>query len=336
VATVKVVFPPSISVQPVPQAVVAGSSLTLSVSADGTAPLAYQWAATEGLIDGATNSSLTMNPALTNYTDTYWVVISNSYGVVTSQVAAILVYSPINIQTQPGSLIVPPYASATLQVTAAAFPAGPLSYQWSFNSVNIAGATSSTLSISNVVQTNLGTYTVLITNAFTSTTSANAVLAMYPFLVAPFTGAVTYWGQSTTLGVQAWGTGPLSYQWYQNGVAVPDATNPTLPFSAIQFTNAGLYTVVVSDSLGSVTNTPYQVVVNPADVALQLCPNVVIQGTVGYNYIIQSTTNLADTNSWATQTNLTLTQPVEYWDDTNTDVTQPSNPQKFYRVLPEQ
>jgi len=34
-----------------------------------------------------------------------------------------------------------------------------------------------------------------------------------------------------------------------------------LDLASIQFTNAGLYSVVVGNSLGSVTNTPEQVVV---------------------------------------------------------------------------
>jgi len=33
-------------------------------------------------------------------------------------------------------------------------------------------------------------------------------------------------------------------------------------------------------------------------------------------------------------TNLILIQPVELWVDTNTDVSLPANPQRFYRVLP--
>jgi hypothetical protein len=157
---------------------------------------------------------------------------------------------------------------------------------------------------------------------------------MYPFIASSFTGLDTYWGDTNTLSVGAWGTGPLSYQWYDNGAVIEDATNSTLTLAAIQFTNAGLYSVVVSSPLGSVTNVSAQVIVNPASISMSLCPNVVIQGNVGYNYVIQRTTDLADTNAWITMTNLTLTQPIEYWDDTTTDIR--SSPQKFYRVLPSQ
>src|SRR5208283_2117773 len=60
VATVSVVFPPSISSQPTPQIVVAGTEATLSVSAGGTLPLNYQWFDSLGPIPDATNDSFTL------------------------------------------------------------------------------------------------------------------------------------------------------------------------------------------------------------------------------------------------------------------------------------
>jgi hypothetical protein len=106
--------------------------------------------------------------------------------------------------------------------------------------------------------------------------------------------------------------------------------------SNIQFTNAGLYSVVVSSPLGSATNTPEQVVVNPAGVFLGLYPGVTIIGAAGYNYVVQRTANLGDTNSWVTVGTLTLTQPIQLWVDTNIDVSLPGNPQNYYRILPGQ
>ena len=239
---------------------------------------------------------------------------------------------PPSIINQPQDTVVNAYGPASFSLTAVGTL--PLSFQWSLNGSNILNATSSTLTIAHVQQSDLGAYDVLITNAYGSVTSSVANLYMYPYIEAPFTGVDTYWGQTNTLSVGAWGSGVLTYQWYQNGVAVPDATNSTLILSAIQFTNAGLYSVVISSSLGSVTNTPYQVIVNAADVSLKICPDVVIQGTVGYSYIIESTTNLSDPSSWIIETNLTLTQPIENWNDNNTDIN--SKPYKYYQVLPGQ
>jgi hypothetical protein len=251
-----------------------------------------------------------------------------------SVTATNVAYGEPSISNQPQSVVVDAYNTASFSV--AATGALPLSYQWSFDGSNISGATASILTIPNVAQTNLGTYAVVVANSFGTNTSSNAVLSMYPVLATPFGGLVTNWGYNATLSVGAWGTGPLSYQWFENGAAISGATNDTFELASIQFTNAGLYSVVVSSVLGSVTNTPEQVVVNPAGLSLGLAPTLTIMGVVGYSYIIQSTADLANTNSWVTLTNLTLTQLIQLYVDTNTDASLPGNPQRFYRVLPGQ
>ena len=238
------------------------------------------------------------------------------------------------ITNQPQSVLVHAHATASFNVAASGTV--PLNYQWSLNGTNISGATSGSLTISNVAQKDLGAYTVVVTNAFGSATSSNAMLSMYPFVATPFTGAITYWGKAATLSMQAWGTGPLSYQWFKDGAAVPNGTNQTLSFASMQFTNAGLYSVVVTSSLGSATNAPAQVVVNAAGVSLGFCPALTISGVVGYSYIIARTADLTNTNSWVTLTNLTLAQPVQLWVDTNVDASSPFNSKYFYRVLPGQ
>ena len=227
-------------------------------------------------------------------------------------------------------------ALSPVEFTATAYSFYPFTYQWQLNGTNLLYATNSTLSILSARQSNVGQYTLIASNAYGSVTSSAANLFLYPYLNAPFTGVVTYWGQTNTLSVGAWGSGSLAYQWYFNGTAIAGATNTTLPLGGIQFTNAGQYSVVVSNSLGSVTNTPYQVVVNPANISLGLFAGVIIQGTVGYNYTIQATTDLSTTNSWATVTNITLTSPIQIWNDNSSDVHSAGNPQKFYQVIPGQ
>jgi hypothetical protein len=238
------------------------------------------------------------------------------------------------ITNQPQSLTVNAYGAASFSV--AATGTSLFNYQWSLNGSNLAGATSSNLTFSSVVQSNLGTYTVVVSNVFGIATSSNALLSMYPYLIQPFNGLITDWGYTNTLNVQAWGTGPLTYQWYDNGTAIGGATNQNLILDSIQFTNAGLYSVVVTSPLGSVTNMQEQVVVNPAGISIGLSPTITISGVAGYNYIIQRTTDLSNTNSWITLTNLTLTQPVQIWADTSINTSLPGNPYEFYRILPGQ
>jgi hypothetical protein len=73
----------------------------------------------------------------------------------------------------------------------------------------------------------------------------------------------------------------------------------------------------------------------PANFSLGFYPGLTISGA-GYSYIIQSSTNLANTNGWLTLTNLILTQPMQIWVDTTVNASSPFNSQHFYRILPGQ
>jgi hypothetical protein len=285
-----------------------------------------------GFIYGATNSSLTISNANDGAVGNYRAVISYSGGSISSSVAALTVLDPPAITNQPMDVVANAYGTASFNVGASG--TAPLSYQWLSGGSILPGATGKTLTFPSVTPTELGPYAVMVTNNYGSVTSSVANLYMLPYLKTPFTGVQTDWGQTNILSVSAWGSGDLAYQWYFNGVAIPGATSSNLVLSSIQFTNAGLYSVVVSSPYGSVTNTPEQVVVNPASVSIGLFAGVIIRGTVGYNYSIQATTNLNDVNSWVTLTNIILATPVQVWNDDSVDVH--TSPQNFYRVLPGQ
>ena len=63
-------------------------------------------------------------------------------------------------------------------------------------------------------------------------------------------------GASLTLSVLATGDPPLRYQWRKEGVDLRGATNASLAFAAVRYSDAGAYSVVVSNSRGSVTSAP--------------------------------------------------------------------------------
>jgi len=327
-------FPPSITLQPSPQVVPAGTPATMSVTATGSPSLYYQWMDSLGPIPGANNSSYLLNLAQTNNWDNYFVIVTNAFGAATSTVTPLIVYGPVTIDAQPLSQVVPLGATTTLTVLASGYPAP--AYQWTFNGTNLVGATSNTLTITNVNLPNTGNYQVLINNGYSTNDSYVSTLNVSPSFTSMFSGVTAIWGKSAALSVEAVGSGTLNYQWYLNGVAIAGANGDILNFTSIQFTNAGLYSVVVSSPYGSITNAPYQVVVNPANVSLGFSPTLTIGGVAGYSYIIQSSTNLGNTNAWITLTNLTLTQPVQLWVDTNVDASSPFNLKTFYKVLPGQ
>ncbi len=328
VATVTVIIPPSITQYPTGQVVVAGNPATLTVVATGPPPLSYQWRKVSGPIAGATNASLIFNPAQTNDWDDYSVAVSNLFGLVTSPPVTLVVYQPVNIAVQPQNKLVSYGASTTFSVRASGFPA-PV-YQWLFNGTNIPGAGSSNLTIFAVHLSDLGSYAVQVSNAYSSVLSDSATLTMLPSIITPFTGATGIWGEGAALNVVALGSGTITYQWYKDGVPISGANAATYPIPILQFTNSGLYTVVISSEYGSVTNTPAQLVVNPAEVSLGMYAGITIHGVVGYTYNIQASTNLTDTNAWLDVTNIILQEPVQIWTDYSSDAM--TKPGRYYRV----
>lgn len=63
-----------------------------------------------------------------------------------------------------------------------------------------------------------------------------------------------YVNMPAKLSAAAAGSQPMSYQWKKNGVDVPGATTDTLNFAKLQASDAGRYTLVVQNSIGSVTS----------------------------------------------------------------------------------
>ncbi len=83
---------PYIIAQPVNQTVTAGQTATFSVTAAGTAPLAYQWQKNGADISGATGASYTIPVTTTSDSgEQFRVVVSNSGGSVTSMPATLTV-----------------------------------------------------------------------------------------------------------------------------------------------------------------------------------------------------------------------------------------------------
>ena len=327
VATLTVVFPPSITVQPVGQVVASGTAATLSAVAGGTEPVAYQWLNGMGPIPNATNASYTIDSATTNDAGGYYVAVVNAYGTATSQAATLTVYVPVVFTSQPAQQVVPFKGAALFSAMASGYPAA--SYQWLFNGAVVAGANGSSLVLTNVGTNALGGYSVIAWNAYSAATSSVAMLLMSPSIRAPFLGATAVWGKSATLTASAVGSGELSYQWFKDGAAIPSGTSATLMFPTVQLTDAGLYSVVVSSPWGSVTNAPAQLVVNPANISLAMYAGVTIDGVAGYTYGIQYSTDLRNTNAWVTATNYTLSIPVETW----IDFESAGGLKRFYRVV---
>jgi len=85
---------PSITTQPLGATVTAGTSVSFTVAATGTDPLAYQWQLNGAAIAGATGVTYNIASASAAQAGNYTVVVSNAAGSVTSNTATLTVNTP--------------------------------------------------------------------------------------------------------------------------------------------------------------------------------------------------------------------------------------------------
>jgi len=89
-STTTTVTAPSITTQPAAATVTAGASASFSVTASGSS-LTYQWYKDSAAISGATSATYTISSTSSTDAGTYYVVVSNSAGSVTSSSATLTV-----------------------------------------------------------------------------------------------------------------------------------------------------------------------------------------------------------------------------------------------------
>jgi hypothetical protein len=105
-----VALPPSILTQPSSQAANAGATVTLSVVAGGSPPLAYQWyfgqmpLGNGGPFAGSATSTLTISDIQSSDAGSYYVVVTNATGSITSQVATVVITSSYLAYTNAGAV----------------------------------------------------------------------------------------------------------------------------------------------------------------------------------------------------------------------------------------
>jgi Ig-like domain-containing protein/immunoglobulin I-set domain protein len=288
-------YAPTITVQPQSQTVPAGQPVSFSVTASGSATPAYQWLFNSNSIPGATNFTLTFNSADTTNAGDYQVVITNSWGAITSLVSVLSIGSGIPIP----EIIAQPFSQTNNATSIATFSVTGRntisSYQWQKNGTNfsdagkISGSAAATLTISNVLAADAGIYRVILTNASGSATSSPAILAVIdPLIVSPPIGRTYLPGATVTLQVQAVGTPSLLYQWYLNGAVLTNATGNTLQITNLQSADAGNYSVIVSNPAGSALSSNAAVLIALPRTFFLPANLVVLRGGDGFQTLTNS------------------------------------------------
>ncbi|MBI4663788.1 MAG: immunoglobulin domain-containing protein [Verrucomicrobia bacterium] len=250
--TVPAALRPFITSQPQSQTVIAGATVTFSVSVVGLAPLIYQWTFNGTNIPAATNAMLVLTNARSAFAGAYAVRVRNAGGVADSAVARLTVIGPPAITGQPQDQTVAAGTNVTFVVAVASTV--PLKYQWLFNGREIAGATNVLLKLTKVQASDAGNYSVRVSNVAGTVTSQAARLTVNPLPVLtgqPQSQAVNA-GATVSFRVTATGTPPLRYQWLFEGREIAGATNAVFSVTNVQLANAGTYTARVRDAVGEV------------------------------------------------------------------------------------
>ena len=205
---------------------------------------------------------------------------------VQSRQFTLTVINPPAITTQPTNQEV--FWGATATFTVAASGGLPLSYQWQANGMNltdggnVAGSATSTLTLDNVSLADVGTYSVIVSNAVGVISSSNAflkVISSSPIITEQPTNQTAMLGSQASFVVVAAGNHPLFYRWQSNGTNLTDAGNisgsatASLTVSNVSSADMKTYSVVVSNALGSVTSTGAVLAVVVAESGMQLVQN---------------------------------------------------------------
>jgi len=253
----------AITKQPVGVTIVEGNSASLTVVAEGAGTLKYQWYKGDEVVAGANKASFALATIVMADAGTYKVEISDDNGKVVSTAVTVTVQNALEINKQPAGLTLIEGNSGSLSVEAEG--EGELIYQWYKDGVVVgvpvtyalSGAGSATLELTNVTLDDAGTYKVVITDSNGSVTSSEAVVVVEKKL-AITKQQISFSiieGQSGSLTLDAVGTGNLTYQWYKNDVIVEGANSAVYALNNAQFTDAGLYKVVITDKNGSITSS---------------------------------------------------------------------------------
>lgn len=138
-------LPPDFVIAPGNQTVVINGTVTFNCQVYGTGPFGFQWLSNGVYIAGATNATLSFSPALLAEAASYQVVVTNAYGILTSQAASLSVlmqpkiYAISNSSGGNCTVYLASQPNSTNRLWATSNPSLP-SAQWQFIGTNITGS----------------------------------------------------------------------------------------------------------------------------------------------------------------------------------------------------
>ncbi|MDI1251189.1 MAG: immunoglobulin domain-containing protein, partial [Lacunisphaera sp.] len=253
-----------------------GESFSFYPSVSGTSPITCQWKKDGVAILQATNSSYSKNSVTGADSGSYTLTATNLVGSVTSAGVSVTVNPPV----APAVFGLPAVVAVNYGDYFSLYPSvtgtSPLTYRWQKDGVDLPNGTNSGFSKSGVTGADSGVYTLIVTNAFGTATSSPVTLvvnaAMPPGIYNLNPAQTIEYGSSLSLYPTVTGTGPITYQWHKDGVAITGATSSYFNKSYATTADSGHYTLIATNLAGTTTSPTVTVTVRPA-----IPPTVTIQ-----------------------------------------------------------
>jgi hypothetical protein len=264
------------------------------------------------------------------------------------QVGPTPTYTAPSFSIQPASGTFTPPAAFTLSPTISnTYPTA--TYQWRRNGVNIAGATSASLTVTPTTCSSGGDFTLVATNCAGTTISNVATVTSTvaaPIITTQPANVRYAVGTNFTLSVTATGTG-LTYQWRRAGINLTNVapysnvTTPTLTVTSPVAGTAGSFDCVVTGSGGCIvtsnaatvatTVSAANIITNPVDTTVNAPANATFSVTAGGGGVGGATTAVTIAFQWRKNSvNLTNAAPNTW---TNASIAVSANPGTATSVL---
>lgn len=154
---------PTIQQHPAPANAVAGGTVTLTVSANGTAPLSYDWMKNGNSLGLPSSNELVLSNVQLDATGDYSVRVWNALDSVDSDPARVEIWSIPQITQQPQDVLADGGQTVVLEVAATGVPAPTI--QWYKDGAQLGGRTGPVLQLVDINGSNAGVYHAVASNS---------------------------------------------------------------------------------------------------------------------------------------------------------------------------
>jgi hypothetical protein len=231
---------------------------------------------------------------------------------------AVLLPSVPTILRTPPTQTAEAGATVILTVDAAGNP--PPAYQWYLNGTNILGCANSSLVLTNMLFSQSGTYTVVVTNMYGAVTSAPMVLSVIaPVERRPVPGVKVMGEAGSSLNVD-----------YADALS----TTPTwLPLDTISLGSTSQYCFDLTVPLPPQRYYRAWQAATPGtmlSLELQPVPAITVTGNIGDSVRVDCINRFGAIDAWVTLDTVSLTETSQLYFDTSA----PGQPERLYRLVP--